>query len=75
MSLQAPVLSLPRESNAPWEGSDAHVNWLLWSLKDLKQKAGSGSEPPLPRGSHPKGPGKEGYSRTLSPWEEESDGY
>lgn len=67
MSLQAPVLSLPRESNAPWEGSDAHVYWLLWSLKDLKQKARSGSEPPLPRGSHPKALAKKGTPGHLAP--------
>lgn len=33
----------------------------------LKQKAGLGRQPSLPRGSHPKGPGKEGCSRIPSP--------
>lgn len=50
-TLLADVTASPnaQSSKGPWEGSDAHVYWLLWSLKALlKQKAGSGSEPPLP---------------------------
>lgn len=84
--LQAPMLNFPRESSAPWEGGGTHVDWFLWSLKGpvgmlsktrdgLKQKAGSGRQPSLPRGSHPKGPGKEDVLGYLALEREETDGH
>lgn len=46
---------LPCSSSAHQEGSGAHVDWPLWSLKAL-----------LPRGRSSKGNGKKGYARRLS---------
>lgn len=46
---------LPCSSSAPQEGSGAHVDWPLWSLKTL-----------LPRSRSSKGNGKKGCARRLS---------